>query len=197
MLNTDECKQKAQFYDSDAILQVPGNGDWSGSSTNWGTGQYQTKLWFAAASDCESQTHVKFPSMPRLEVEVTMMNDSSHFSQEDMGILPFYIIMFVLFVVFLGKTIMEIYRDVKKEDTFENPLIAVLTSLIADLFSIGFMALHLFFLSFDGSGIYVLSIFSRLFKTISQAMMIWLLITISYGWTVTYRNAQETDIYVL
>lgn len=27
--------------------------------------------------------------------------------------------------------------------------------------------------------------------------MIWLLMTISFGWTVTYRNMQETDVYIL
>lgn len=126
-----------------------------------------------------------------------MMNDASHFSQEDMGILPFYIILFILFLVFQGKTIMEYYRDFKKEDTFENPLLGLMVSINADLLSLGLMTIHLFVLSFDGSGVFVLSIFARLFKTISQATMIWLLITISFGWTVTYRNMQETDVYIL
>ena len=81
---------KTQYQDTDAVLQVPTNGEWSGQSSNWGTGKQQTKLWFAAVSDCQGETHTRFPSMPRIEVEITMMNDTSHFSQEDMGILPFY-----------------------------------------------------------------------------------------------------------
>jgi hypothetical protein len=126
-----------------------------------------------------------------------MMNDTSHFSQEDMGILPFSIIMLILFVVFQGKTILEFYRDFKKEDTLENPLIGLMVSLNAELTSLTFICIHLFVLSMDGSGFFVLSVFSRLLRTISQATMIWLIMTISYGWTVTYRNMQETDIYIL
>lgn len=68
-----------------------------------------------------------------------MMNDNSHFSQEDMGILYFYLIMFCLFIVFLGKSILEFYRDFKKEDSFENPLIAVMISLNSDIMSLGFL----------------------------------------------------------
>lgn len=126
-----------------------------------------------------------------------MMNDTSHFSQEDMGILPFYIIMLILFVVFQGKTILEFYRDFKKEDTLENPLIGLMVSLNSELTSLTFICIHLFVLSIDGSGFFVLSVFSRLLRTISQATMIWLIMTISFGWTVTYRNMQETDIYIL
>lgn len=105
--------------------------------------------------------------------------------------------MFALFVMFLGKTILEFYRDFKKEESFENPLIALMISLNSDLLSLGFMFVHLLVLSYDGSGFYVMSVFARLFKTMAQATMLWLLITISYGWTVTYRHMQETDVYIL
>lgn len=195
--NTDDCVQKTGFKDSDALINVPSSGEWSQANSNWGTGKYQTKLWFAAVSDCQGELHARNPSIPKIEIEVTMMNDTSHFSQEDMGILPFYCIMFVLFLFFLGKTIKEFYADFKSDETLENPLLPLMISLNADILSIGFLALHFLLMAYDGSGIFVLSVFARLLRTISQATMLWLLITIAYGWSVTYRNMVETDVYIL
>lgn len=105
--------------------------------------------------------------------------------------------MFTVFTFFLGKTILEFYREFKTEETVENPLLPLVLSMNADLMHLGLMSIHLFFVYLDGSGFFVLSVFARLFKIISQATMMWLLITIAYGWTVTYKNMQESDIYIL
>jgi hypothetical protein len=132
-----------------------------------------------------------------MEIELYMDNNGSHFSQEDFYIFPFYLIMLAVFTFFLGKTIVEFYREFKTEDTVENPLLPLMVSINADLLHLGLMSIHLLFVWLDGTGFFVLSVFARLFKIISQATMMWLLITIAYGWTVTYKNMQETDIYIL
>ena len=95
------------------------------------------------------------------------------------------------------KSITEFYRDFKTEETVENPLLPLMISINADLMHLGLMCIHLFFIYMDGTGFFVFSVFARLFKIISQATMMWLMLTISFGWTVTYKNMQETDIYIL
>ena len=188
---------KAGHQTSDFWINIPTNGEWTEYKDISIDGERQTQLWYAAVSDWEERAHTAFPSLPKIEFEFTLTNDGSHFSQEDFYILPFYLIMFIVFSAFMGKSIMEFYRDFKTEETVENPLIPLMISINADLMHLGLTWIHLFFIYLDGSGFFVFSVFGRLFKIISQATMMWLLITISFGWTVTYKNMQETDIYIL
>lgn len=196
-LPEDDCWGRAGQQNMDTWFNVPTNGEWTSYYSARIDAYHQTKIWYVAASDCEERMHTTVPDLPKLEIEITMTNDGSHFSQEDAYILPFYIIMFLVFAAFLGKSIMEFYRDFKSEETVENPLLPLMLSINADLMHLGLMSLHLFFIYLDGSGLFVFSVFGRLFKIISQATMMWLLITIAFGWTVTYKNMQETDIYIL
>lgn len=196
-LDDNDCWGKAGLQTIDVWLNIPTNGEWTDLKEYNIDGHRQTKVWYISASDCEERAHSVLPTLPKLEVEIVLTNDGSHFSQEDMYIFPFYLIMFVVFSALMGKSILEFYRDFKSEETVENPLIPLMVSMNADLMHLGCMCLHLFFIYLDGSGFFVFSVFGRLFKIISQATMMWLLITISFGWTVTYKNMQETDIYIL
>uniref|UniRef100_A0A7S3NVD6 GPR180/TMEM145 transmembrane domain-containing protein n=1 Tax=Euplotes crassus TaxID=5936 RepID=A0A7S3NVD6_EUPCR len=140
---------------------------------------------------------MEFPTMPKIKIEITMTNDGSHFSQEDMYLLPMYFLSFLFFTFFLGKSILEFYRDFKKEHTFENPLIPLMGSITIDFFHLMFMFIHMMFVWEFGKGVIELGVFGRLFKVISQGVMMWLMITIAFGWTITYKNMGEKDIYIL
>ena len=48
-----------------------------------------------------------------------------------------------------------------------------------------------------GQGSIVLEIFARIFKIWAQVAISWLLLTIAFGWTVTFRYMEETDVYVV
>mmetsp|Transcript_10908 Transcript_10908/g.12366 ORF Transcript_10908/g.12366 Transcript_10908/m.12366 type:complete len:415 (+) Transcript_10908:101-1345(+) len=192
-----DCWGKAGQQNTDYWANIPTNGEWTDTYRQTIDGSQQTKVWYTSVSDCEGRAHTVHPTMPKIEFEFILTNGDSHFSQEDFYILPFYIFMFIIFASLMGKSILEFYRDFKSEDTVENPLIPLMISINADLMHLGLMSIHLFFIYYDGSGFFVFSVFARLFKIISQATMMWLLITISFGWTVTYKNMQETDIYIL
>ncbi|CAI2370389.1 unnamed protein product [Moneuplotes crassus] len=196
-LEDNDCWGKASLQTIDQWLNVPTNGEWTESVQHHLNADRQTKLWFFSVCDCEELAHTILPTLPKVEIELFMINDESHFSQEDMYILPFYVVMFIVFLIFMGKSILEFYNDFKSEESVENPLIPLMISINADIMHLGFMCIHLFFIYSDGSGFFVFSVFARLFKIISQATMMWLLITISFGWTVTYKNMVETDIYIL
>lgn len=134
--------------------------------------------------------------MPRIEFELIMKNDVSHFSQEEVGILPFNIIILLLFAFFLGKSIVEFYKDFKYEQTFENPIIIMIISISCDLLSLLCMVIHQSVYAYDGDGVFALEVFSRMYKMIGQVGIIWLLLMISFGWTITYRNVTDHDLYI-
>ena len=113
-MTLNDWAQKSVLHESDVVLQIPNNGQWTDYSSNWGSAKQQTKLWYAAISDWEGNTHYKYPALPKIEVELVMYNYNSHFSQEDMGILPFTLVMLVLFVIYLCKSSFEYMNDFRE-----------------------------------------------------------------------------------
>lgn len=94
----------------------------------------RTRLWYISAADCEGSTHLAYPSMPKIELEIRMMNGETHFSQEDYGTLTFYfVIMIVLFLLF-GNSAIRLYREFKRSETLENPMIILMIGVSSDLF---------------------------------------------------------------
>lgn len=62
-----------------------------------------------------------------------MLNDNSHFSQEDYGTLTFYFIMLILFLGLFGNSVLRFYREFKKNETFENPMVVLMLGVSSDL----------------------------------------------------------------
>lgn len=197
LADPNDCYARRNHHAHTHTFNVPLNGEWTQEISISLQAGGQTQVHYVSVDDCDNRLWTVVPDLPKMEYELYMDNDGSHFSQEDFYILPFYLVMFTLFTFFLGKTILEFYREFKSEESVENPLLPLILSMNADLMHLGLMSIHLFFMYWDGSGFFVLSVFARLFKIISQATMMWLLITIAYGWTVTYKNMQESDIYIL
>ena len=52
-------------------------------------------------------------------------------------------------------------------------------------------------MAYDGEGLYVLTVFARLSYMFSQVCIVWLLLMIGYGWTITYKTVDEKDIYII
>ena len=71
-----EWSQKSIYHDTDSILQIPTTGEWSDYASNWGSGKLQTKLWYAAISDWEGNAHYRYPNLPKIEIELIMMNQA-------------------------------------------------------------------------------------------------------------------------
>lgn len=67
-----------------------GDGNWSEKYNQFVIAKSNTKMWYVAVADCEGGTHLNFPSMPKIEIEIEILNGGSQFSQEEYGMLPFY-----------------------------------------------------------------------------------------------------------
>lgn len=134
--------------------------------------------------------------MPKIQVELEMTNDGSQFSQEDVGIWQFTIIILVLFIIFLGKSLIEFYKEFKYDQTFENPTFILIISLNSDLLCLIFTVIHLTVMAYDGEGIFVLSIFARIFQVVGQVGIAWILLMIAFGWTITFKKMDDMDLYV-
>lgn len=72
----------------------------------------------------------------------------------------------------------------------------LIIAIILDLASVLFNIVHLTIYAYDGRGVLVLSIVSRFTKIIAQLSTMWLLLMLAFGWTITYRNVTDVDMFI-
>lgn len=95
-------------------------------------------------------------------MEVKAFNGGEHFSQEDWGLLSLHVIMFVIFMLFLGYSSYGYLKQIKKEESWETPLGILVIALIFEFFQIIFKLAHLSVYEFDGEGIPTLDVVSTI-----------------------------------
>ena len=94
-------------------------------------------------ADCAGNSHRKNPDMPKIEFEVKALNDGSHFSHEEYGVLMMNIVMFILFSYFFGSTLLVFMKDVKKQEALDSPTGLLVVGIFIELCHIGSNIIHL------------------------------------------------------
>lgn len=129
-----------------------------------------------------------------VEIEVTR-TDGDHFSFEESTLQFWTISLFIVFVVVIGYTvrtyIKEVHADGMKHDT---PLLLVIISSAAQLFSFSMTLVHLWTYSQDGSGHMVLDMLSTIFQMTSQLIIAFLLLMIAFGWMTEFDEISEEQL---
>jgi hypothetical protein len=69
-------------------------------------------------------------------MELQGYNNSSHFAQEEWGLLTMNFIMFVLFVFFLGYSAYGYFQEIKLEESWESPLGVLVVALAFEFLQI-------------------------------------------------------------
>jgi len=196
-LNTDECVQKRQFKNFKSDMIIRGDAQWSQDYKQFALAKGRTRLWYVAIADCEGFTHLNTPSMPKIEIEIEILNGGSHFSEEEAGLPTINCILLVLLLCIFMKSTISFFHQFKREKSYESPLLILIVAASSDLFCVFLTVVHMFGQSYDGQGFYVLSIFSRLSYIFAQVCMVWMLLMIGYGWTISYKSVDEKDIYII
>ena len=91
--------------------------------------------------------------MPKIEIEVEVLNDGSQFSSEEEGVLVMHIIMFLLFAYFLGVSAYKLWVDFQHNEATETPIGLLVTGLVLEMCHIGFNIIHLWVYSYNGYGV--------------------------------------------
>ncbi len=121
--------------------------------------------------------------MPQFEVEVSFTNtDGGHFTYEEDGLFTLYSIVLVMFVILLSSSLVKYYREMKKTDKVDSPMLVLSIAILLELISIIFQFFHLLKYSYDGRGIAAFDILSIMIEISSQFCVTLLLILISWGW---------------
>jgi len=159
--------------------------------------QTRPYVWFAAASDCNGTLHSKYRDMPPIELYVRFTGyDNTEFSHEEIGMLTLYTLALFTYTLILGFNVYNYYKDIKKTERVDSPILLLLIAVGLEFLSIVFRWIHLLVYSYDGEGVKACHVLSIITEVASQFFISLLLILISWGWTITYREFGDIEMFI-
>ncbi|XP_070537775.1 integral membrane protein GPR180-like [Ptychodera flava] len=114
----------------------------------------------------------------------TLGNPTSHFSDEETGLLGFYQILVIAYFVLLCIFSSEVYHAITKGGPMYLVLKMLSIGMVLQSSGIFFMFLHLYGYSKDGIGSPLLEFTSEFLDICAHFQMLYLLINLSLGWTL-------------
>ena len=181
---------------TEKLIRIPLNGTWS--SPLFGT-FHQRKgvhMWFFAISDCAKS----FPDKVKLRVEVSIKTrEGSEFSYEKEGLAYIYALGAIALLATLGKSTTQLWRRYRRTEDWNGSEACLGVAVLLEFIGLLLQFSHLWIYAYNGSGVMILDFFSQLFHSFSQLLITILLILISTGWTLTFKEfpAPEASVPVI
>lgn len=191
------CSNKAEYQIRVEQFSIPSDGSWSYPIVGGLRQRTRPYVWFIAASDCNESLHGSNPTLPEIELKISMTGiDDTEFSHEEIGLLSCYSICLLAYVLILSYSIYNFYKDIKRTERIDNPILIVSVAIILELLALIFRWSHYAEYYFDGEGMKFCYGLSVIFEVASQYVLSLLLILLSQGWTITYNEFGNIEIYV-
>lgn len=128
--------------------------------------QFVPQMYFFVIADCEERTIDEGDPM-RFDLTMSIFNNGSHFSEDDHGLIFFYISAFLVFSVILGANTYNYIKDIMKYEMPDSPVLLLMMSITLQIGHITFQLLHLFIYSYNGKGFLYFDVLSTLQLIIS------------------------------
>ncbi|OMJ68862.1 hypothetical protein SteCoe_33554 [Stentor coeruleus] len=185
------CENKESVSKKHKTLQVPINGKWSETIEGTLSTNLHTHFWYISLSSCNITSAFRF----RVEMNF-LQPDGSHFSAEEQGLDYVFISVLIIFFIALCGNMIKLIKDFKKTADLETNLLVLNIAIGFQFLGIICEVLHIWVYSYNGRGIVVLDVFFQIFECLSSIIITILLIVISTGWTLKYKNFPDPDTYV-
>lgn len=149
--------------------------------------------WYFILADCEGKT-LDEGETQRFEVQFEVTNDGGQFSEEEDGMIAFYISALIVFAGVLGAHAYKYINEIIEFDMVESPMLILMMSLTMHIAHIVFQLIHLSMYASNGKGVYILDVISTIQLIISQVTIAFLLCMIGWGWTITRKKLDMQDL---
>ena len=177
------CEGRLRSARLEKLLTVPRNGEWSDEVGGNLMQRVRPYFWFFALSSCGSSEPM------RLKVEAVFFNvDESHYSLEDKNLEYLYLGALLIFLGALSASSLALFHRFQKLCTMERPLLLLNSSILAQVCAIVCALLHYWQYASNGRGITFLDFLSQGLDLLSQLLITVILLLVSTGWTITYRD---------
>ena len=187
------CEQKTSISRQKRV-KVPEDGSWSTPMKGTLSQGRGAQIWYFAISDCERN----LPDVSKLRVEFTITSRTgSEFSYEQQGLVYLYLLGTALFTGGLFVCSYELRMKFKRTDYTDSRQFSLAASVCLQFLSLLFQFLHLWIYSHNGYGVILLDFFSQAFASFSEFTITVVMILISAGWTLKFRDFSDPDVYIL
>jgi len=194
-LETNVCEEKSKLARFNIPITLRTDGEW----TRWESSVVRVinrpQVWYILLADCNREGHVSQPDLDYISYELEMTNDDSHFSHEYWGIMPTTLVCLLFFSYLLGKTTLRLFKEIKKQEEYQTPLVPLLAAILSEFLSLSLAVVHLTVFAYDGYGLWLFNYFSTIFSILGQVALISLVLMIAQGWTLTFGSLKEKDYF--
>lgn len=137
------------------------------------------------------------PQMPKIQIEITALNDGSHFSEEHKYIvhLNFFILLFL--ILYLGLSTMKIWKEFKLGESFEQPLTFLMLGIFSELILIVLELLNNLVVYVDGTSYWIITFFTSGWRIGTQSIIFAILLLIASGWSLTFKSFFDKDGFMI
>jgi len=196
-MDETDCKEKLKPALSYNSLILRDDGSWSNIAEGALRQKTRPYVWFMAVSDCNGELISTTDTLPSIEVYVKFRgNNNTQFSHEEIGLLGLYFLAFIAYSGILGYNVYNCYMDFQKTERLDSPILILLIAVGCEFISILSIMINLWVYSYDGEGIKFLHVVGIIAEVASQFFLSILLILISWGWTITYLEFGDIEIYI-
>lgn len=197
VLHAKNCSNIAEKAKYTIPQTLKGNGEWS----RWASVEDQllaeTTVVYIVITDCLGATHQTDPSLPLIEVDVHILNHGSELSHEDHGLIYLYPLLFIIYLVFLGKQVWDLGKDALNKVEVDAAKVGLIFAIYTEFLYIGCQTVDIFIYAYNGSGFYLLDLSGTFFQMTAQVVIVGLFIMIAYGWKVTDVDIAENNTLVI
>ena len=180
--------EKSQAYNID----IPTNLSWSTTFTGNIGELNEPHIWFIVLADCNRVAG----EFSKISVELNIKSgDQSELPVEMKGMKRIYSIVCIIFTLLLGRNIYKLYKHFYEEQEIESVLVMLNISVVCKFFSMIFYILHISAYESNGRGIGAFQFFGSAGNFLCDFIMIFLLLLIAQGWSITFRDFPTPEIY--
>ena len=194
-LETDIWSEREKLARFNIPITLKTDGEW----TRWESTRVRIinrpQVWYILLADWNREAHFSNPGLGNIEYEMEMTNDGSHFSHEYWGVMPTSILSLVLFSYLLGKTTLKLFKELKKQEEYQTPLLPLFVAIVWEFIQLGLSVINMTVYWYDGEGIWLLFLFTTIFSILAQISIISLFLMIAHGWTLTFGNLSEKNYF--
>lgn len=176
-----------------STLQIPADGTWSHQQNGTLGEAEEPHIWFFVFADCSRV--LGETSKIRFELSIKS-GDESELPVEMKGMKRIYIIVCILFTGLLGRNIFKLYKHFSEEEEIEAILVMLNVAVVCEFTSMIFYILHISAYESNGKGVAAFEFFGSSGNFISNFIMIFLLLLIAQGWSITFREFPSPEVYI-
>ncbi|XP_065187859.1 integral membrane protein GPR180-like [Sycon ciliatum] len=155
---------------------------------------FEPHFWYVIYADSKTCTDDGTSDTSLVTAELVFLNPDSrglarnHFSVDTSGLLTFYELLFIVNIAGGYFFLHRMWQGISKGGPLNAAVRMVSAAAVLQICAILFMTMHLWRFSSNGVGFTLLKSFAEFLDTVSQFVMLTMLISLAFGWTLGPRD---------